>query len=119
MDPTAASIGAVNTLIRGSDGQLSAYNTDWSAAISAIEDGLRAASGVQASASGDSSSCGHAGAEGMSPLSGKRVVVLGAGGSARALVFGALAAGAAVTIVNRCAFFLDGGVMATCMQHHS
>ena len=36
-----------------------------------------------------------------SPLHGKHVVVLGAGGTARALVFGALSKGCKVTIANR------------------
>ena len=39
--------------------------------------------------------------EGGSPLEGKHVVVLGAGGTARALVFGALSKGCKVTIANR------------------
>jgi hypothetical protein len=34
-------IGAVNTLIRGKDGQFQGYNTDSYGALSAIEDGLR------------------------------------------------------------------------------
>lgn len=33
-------IGAVNTLVRQEDGSLKGYNTDWSAAIAAIERGL-------------------------------------------------------------------------------
>ena len=37
---TARSIGAVNTLIRQADGSLAAHNTDWTAAIGAIEAGL-------------------------------------------------------------------------------
>ena len=36
----AARIGAANTLVRQQDGSLKAYNTDWSAAIEAIEEGL-------------------------------------------------------------------------------
>lgn len=36
----AASIGAVNTLIRQPEGGLAGYNTDWDAAISAIEKSL-------------------------------------------------------------------------------
>lgn len=34
------SIGAINTIIRKSDGKLVGYNTDYIGAISAIEDGL-------------------------------------------------------------------------------
>ena len=37
---TAQRIGAVNTLIRQPDGSLAAHNTDWTAAIGAIEAGL-------------------------------------------------------------------------------
>ena len=36
----AARIGAANTLVRQQDGSLKAYNTDWSAAIKAVEAGL-------------------------------------------------------------------------------
>ena len=40
VDPVAARIGAANTLVRQQDGSLKAYNTDWSAAIEAVEEGL-------------------------------------------------------------------------------
>lgn len=40
VDPVAARIGALNTLVKSNDGQLKGFNTDWSAAISAIEQGL-------------------------------------------------------------------------------
>lgn len=36
-DPVAEAIGAANTLVRQPGGGLKAYNTDWSAAISAVE----------------------------------------------------------------------------------
>ena len=39
-DPVAAQIGAVNTLVRQADGGLRGYNTDWLAAVAAIEKGL-------------------------------------------------------------------------------
>lgn len=39
-DSVASSIGAVNTLVRQSDGSLAGYNTDWDAAISAVEKAL-------------------------------------------------------------------------------
>jgi len=81
VDPVAARIGAVNTLVRQPDGSLKGYNTDWLAAIEAIEQGLGGGEGA---------------------LAGRRVVVLGAGGAGRALAFGALARGAAsVVIANR------------------
>ncbi len=41
VDLVAQQIGAVNTLVRQSDGSLKGYNTDWSAAITAIENGLQ------------------------------------------------------------------------------
>lgn len=81
VDPVAAQIGAVNTLVRQSDGGLKGYNTDCSAAISAIERGLKG--------------------EDASPLKDKLVVVIGAGGAGRALAFGAASKGASVTVANR------------------
>jgi 3-dehydroquinate dehydratase/shikimate dehydrogenase len=88
-DPLAAAIGACNTLVRQPDGTFRGYNTDCSAAISAIERALLAGGGG-----------GSAGGAG-SPLAGKRFVVVGAGGAGRALAFGAAAKGARVVVVNR------------------
>ncbi|KAI3438702.1 hypothetical protein D9Q98_001122 [Chlorella vulgaris] len=88
VDPVAQQIGAVNTLVRQADGGLKGYNTDWSAAITAIERGLRP--GLKAATDAATS-----------PLSGKTVVVVGAGGAGRALAFGAAAKGAKVVIANR------------------
>ena len=39
-DPVAEAIGAANTLVRQPGGGLKAYNTDWSAAIGAVEAAL-------------------------------------------------------------------------------
>eukprot|EP01026_Neomeris_dumetosa_P047761 TRINITY_DN41116_c0_g1_i6.p1 TRINITY_DN41116_c0_g1~~TRINITY_DN41116_c0_g1_i6.p1 ORF type:complete len:307 (+),score=38.13 TRINITY_DN41116_c0_g1_i6:99-1019(+) len=61
VDPIAEQIGAVNTLIRQEDGTLKGYNTDWSGAITAIEEGMESAFGSR-------------------DLKGKTVVVIGAGG---------------------------------------
>ncbi|KAI7844252.1 hypothetical protein COHA_002050 [Chlorella ohadii] len=88
VDPVAAQIGAVNTLVRQEDGSLKGYNTDWSAAIAAIERGLDPATPSSTDAS-------------SSPLAGKTVVVVGAGGAGRALAFGAAVKGAKVVIANR------------------
>lgn len=44
VDSVAQQIGAVNTLVRQPDNTLKGYNTDWSAAITAIEDGLNTTS---------------------------------------------------------------------------
>ncbi|KAL0699390.1 hypothetical protein Bca4012_055512 [Brassica carinata] len=90
VDPLAKSIGAVNTMLRRqSDGKLLGYNTDCIGSISAIEDGLRSSSD---SSSEPSSS---------SPLAGKTVVVIGAGGAGKALAYGAKEKGAKVVIANR------------------
>ncbi|XP_056842638.1 bifunctional 3-dehydroquinate dehydratase/shikimate dehydrogenase, chloroplastic isoform X2 [Raphanus sativus] len=89
VDPLAKSIGAVNTILRRqSDGKLLGYNTDCIGSISAIEDGLRSdPSSVPSSSS--------------SPLAGKTVVVIGAGGAGKALAYGAKEKGAKVVIANR------------------
>lgn len=88
VDPVAKSIGAVNTITRGStDGKFSGYNTDYVGAISAIEDGIR---GLQSHKD-----------VGVSPLAGRTFVVIGAGGAGRALAFGAKYKGAKVVIANR------------------
>lgn len=121
-DPVAAQIGAVNTLIRqqqqqppaaggssdasssgsGSEQQPSwrGYNTDWLAAISAIERVLAAGSS-DAAAVTSSSGGGSGSSDGSSPLQGKTVCVVGAGGAGRALAFGAASKGAKVLIANR------------------
>ena len=87
VDPVARQIGAVNTLIRQADGKFKGYNTDWSAAISAIERKLASSASSPESQS--------------SPLSGRTFLVLGAGGAGRALAFGAASKGAKVLIANR------------------
>jgi shikimate dehydrogenase len=74
VDDTAAKIGAVNTVINR-NGRLSGFNTDCEGAVSALSRTVT--------------------------LMGKRVVVLGAGGAARAVGFGVIAAGAEAIIVNR------------------
>ena len=86
-DPTAALIGAANTLVRLPGGKgWKAFNTDATAAVDSIAEGLRKAGG-----SGG----------GVDPLQGATVVVLGAGGAGRAVAFGAAARGAKVLIANR------------------
>lgn len=78
IDPVAARIGAVNTLklVDTEQGrELHGSNTDWLGANRALQQHL--------------------------VLSGKRVVVLGAGGSARAIGFGLLEAGATVQLCSR------------------
>jgi 3-dehydroquinate dehydratase/shikimate dehydrogenase len=100
VDPVAAQIGAVNTLIRqppaaGGSGEAAGwkgFNTDWHAAIGAIERGLSGGEQPGASSSGSA---------GDSPLKGRTFVVVGAGGAGRALAFGAASRGAKVLIANR------------------
>ena len=74
LDDTARRIGAVNTIVnRG--GRLIGHNTDWLGAVRAVEEAC--------------------------PVRGARVLVLGAGGAARAVAFGFREGGALVTIANR------------------
>lgn len=80
-------IGAMNTVVtaaaEGGGVGLRGYNTDWVAAISAIEEGLEASN---------------------RSLTGARVLCIGAGGAGRGLAYGALARGASeVVIANRTA----------------
>ncbi|WP_296659122.1 shikimate dehydrogenase [Paraburkholderia sp.] len=76
LDETAREIGAVNT-IDNRDGYLTGYNTDCAGAVRALEE--------------------------MTPLAGQRIALLGAGGAARAIAWGAKRAGATVTVFNRTA----------------
>jgi shikimate dehydrogenase len=75
VEETARQIGAVNTLVFAADGKVSGHNTDWIGAVRALEPCL--------------------------DLQGVRVLVLGAGGSARAVGFGLRQAGAEPVIANR------------------
>ncbi|MGD1064870.1 MAG: shikimate dehydrogenase [Terracidiphilus sp.] len=75
MDAVTAKIGACNTLRTGADGKLYGFNTDVAGIIRPLERRMR--------------------------LKGARILVLGAGGAARAAVFGLVEQGAEVTIVNR------------------
>ena len=71
----AAEIGAANTLLLGEDGRVRAENTDAGGLVAALEHSLSGAGSSRAT------------------LKGLRVMVLGAGGSARAAVWGLLRAG--------------------------
>jgi shikimate dehydrogenase len=75
IDATARRIGAVNTVVRRDDGALEGSNTDWLGAVRALEQ--------------------------ETPLAGARAVVLGAGGTARAVAWGLLERGARVRVLNR------------------
>jgi len=74
VDPTAQRIGAVNTITRRGV-ELVGSNTDWLGAVRALES--------------------------VTELGDRRAVVLGAGGAARAVVFGLRERGAHVTVLNR------------------
>lgn len=76
LDPAAATIGAVNTLVFEPNGATAGYNTDEPGALDAIE----AAAG---------------------PVRGRRALVLGAGGAAKGIAVGFVRRGAEVTIANR------------------
>lgn len=74
IDEQARRIGAVNTVTLR-DGRLCGSNSDWIGANRALEREIE--------------------------LAGKRAVVLGAGGAARAVVFGLIERGARVQVINR------------------
>jgi 3-dehydroquinate dehydratase/shikimate dehydrogenase len=75
MDPLTARIGACNTLRTGADGNLYGFNTDVAGVVRPLERRMR--------------------------IKGSRILVLGAGGAARAAVFGLVEQGAEVFIANR------------------
>jgi len=74
LDETAQDIGAVNTVVND-EGCLTGHNTDWTGAVGALEE--------------------------QTDLDGKHAVVVGAGGAARAVVYGLLRRGCQVTLYNR------------------
>ena len=76
VEETARAIGAVNTVTREGD-RLIGSNSDWLGVTAALA------------------------REATEGLAGARAVVLGAGGAARAAVYGLLDAGASVTLLNR------------------
>lgn len=75
LDESASRVGAVNT-VRNDDGKLIGFNTDGQGAIRALR-------------------------EKVGELSGRKVVLLGAGGAARAIAFSLAEAGVELTIANR------------------
>jgi 3-dehydroquinate dehydratase/shikimate dehydrogenase len=75
MDALTQKIGACNTLRVGGDGSIVGFNTDVAGVVRPLEKRLK--------------------------LNGARIAILGAGGAARAAVFGLVAQGAEVFIVNR------------------
>ncbi len=81
-DEVVWKIGAANTLYRNADNQWCATNTDYSAALASLRNGLQKAGGSD-------------------ELRGRKVLILGAGGVARAIAFGLIRHGAGLTIANR------------------
>jgi 3-dehydroquinate dehydratase / shikimate dehydrogenase len=74
-DPLAEAIGAVNTVVIRGGGKLYGYNTDYVGVLRTLESRM--------------------------PLRGSRVLILGAGGAARAVAFALAQAGAAVCVSAR------------------
>ena len=74
-DPHTSKIGACNTVVRSQDGRLYGFNTDTSGVVRPLEQRM--------------------------PLNDARVLVLGAGGAARAAVFGLRNRGAQIFLLNR------------------
>ena len=77
--------GSCNTVVFKEDGQRVGYNTDYRAAMDSLEVAMS----------------GHESDESSSPLFDKQVLILGAGGVARAIAFGLGRRGAHVSITNR------------------
>jgi 3-dehydroquinate dehydratase / shikimate dehydrogenase len=74
-DSHTTKIGACNTIVRAQDGKLYGFNTDTAGVVRPLEQRI--------------------------PLEGARILVLGAGGAARAAVFGLKERGCEVFILNR------------------
>lgn len=75
IDESSLRIGAVNTILNDGNGRLKGYNTDWIGLICDLKESLE--------------------------ISGKTFAILGAGGAARAAVFGILREGGIPVILNR------------------
>ena len=76
-DSHTTKIGACNTVVRAQDGKLYGFNTDTAGVVRPLEQRI--------------------------PLEKARILVLGAGGAARAAVFGLKERGAEIYILNRSA----------------
>ncbi len=75
VEPVAQNIGAVNTLLVENNAKIQGFNTDWIGANRALQEKMS--------------------------LQGSRVLLVGAGGAARAIGFGLQEAGAEVILANR------------------
>ncbi len=74
LDPVAAAIGAVNTVVND-DGRLTGHNTDWVGALRALDE--------------------------VTSVAGRAVLLIGAGGAARAVAHGLRQRACRVAILNR------------------
>jgi 3-dehydroquinate dehydratase/shikimate dehydrogenase len=95
-DPPVREIGAANTLYRGADGAWHAANTDYDAALGSLLAALpprTAESRLEGEAETE--------VDAAHPLAGRRVLLLGAGGVARAIGLGVLKSGGALLVSNR------------------
>lgn len=77
--------GSCNTVVFTEDGRRVGYNTDYRSAMDSLEVAMT----------------GHESDESSSPVFDKQVLILGAGGVARAIAFGLARRGAHVSITNR------------------
>lgn len=75
VDESSLRIGAINTILNDHNGRLKGFNTDWSGLIRDLEESLE--------------------------IRDKTFVILGAGGAARAAVYGILEGGGIPIVVNR------------------
>jgi shikimate dehydrogenase len=75
VDESSLTIGAINTILNNDHGRLKGFNTDWSGLIRDLEESLE--------------------------VRGKTFAILGAGGAARAAVYGILKEGGVPIVVNR------------------
>ncbi len=75
LDEMAKSIGAVNTVVKQKDGRLKGYNTDMIGGMNALKK--------------------------KTLVRGRKVVILGAGGAAKAMAYGIVNEGGNLTILNR------------------
>jgi shikimate dehydrogenase len=81
LDPVAERIGAVNTIVNDT-GRLAGHNTDWIGAVRALDEATQSRPGLPT-------------------LEEARVLLVGAGGAARAIAFGLRERGSHATIANR------------------
>jgi shikimate dehydrogenase len=93
LDPLAQDIGAVNTIVND-NGKLKGYNTDAGGFLQSLS------------------------AAGFAPL-GKKVVLLGAGGAARAIGFALAQSGAHITVLNRKSRLEQGILLAQHLERVS